>query len=402
MKGKIIIEILLVIICICIAGGISYVGYQYYQKNSKSVSHLTSNNLNETIQNSENINRENSVKVVDDIADNAQFSNCSAMKNYDDIANDENPDEVAEPLYRAITQDDYDYMLPHLHCDENCQKTIFNVLGLCFDEYIELDKWISEQEKEVEFLESSTTLIDKTDSTAKYQISYKITYIEPNGEIRRGYQSGNYEMELMKDGQRWKMDLGANLENTLALSLQLQAVYNDIQKCVNLPPLTYTIPTSNGYFEVNDSNHPLYGFAIDFPNLREPLKISVTCSEKFPQMNSSFQITLPISINYDKDIAQLISEQDEQTASNIYQNQFHYTLPYYDVGFNDESGYAGAVGAKQINASSSEIDVFYPTKIIDTQNNLLAVDSFSLHPIIFGIGMMDSVNPQVIDKTSIE
>lgn len=392
MKGKIIIEILLVIIGVSIVGGISYAGYQYYQKNSKSVSQLTSNNLNKTneaIQNSENSNRKNNAKVVDDRADNTQFLNCPAMKNYDDVENDENPDEVAELLYKASTQNDYDYMLPHLHCDENCQKTIFDVLGLCFNEYVELNKWGSEQEKEVEFLELSTTPIDKTDSTAKYQISYKITYIEPNGEIRGGYQGGNYEMELMKVGKRWKMDLSANSEARLALSQQLQAVYNDIQKCINLPPLMYTVPTSNGYFEVNDSSHPLYGFAIDFPNLREPLEISVSCLEKFPQIPSSLQITLPISINYDQDIAQLISEQDELTASNIYQNQFHYTLPYYDIGFNDESGYAGAIGAEQVNASSSEIDVFYPTKIIDTQNNLLAVDSFSLHPIIFGISMFD-------------
>lgn len=417
-KRKILIKIVLVVVGIFVVSMASFASYQHYQK---SIKRDVTNKVGEKNIQADNKPIREKIKIE---ADKQNNKTCPPVKIDDNIVIDENSDEVADLLYRASRDGDYDYILPHMYCNELCQQTIFEKSGLCFDESVELDKWASEQERSVKLLELSSIPSEKTENMAKYEISYKLTGVKLNGEVEAWSENGKDSMELIKIGKRWKIDMGRNMEYTLALLLQYQMLHDNIQKCKKFPPIIYTAPISNGHLEISDPNHPLYGFSIDFPDLKEPLDITVSCAEKYLLTNDIFHVTLPVSIKYNKDYKKLMSEQDEllisinkqyserkltdklssdEAMSLMKRTLFRYTLPYYNVSFNDETGYAFAVVATSLDISRELTHPLFPEFIgdgIDVKNNHFSVRSIEPYSFVFGVTDKKHIKPYLIDKNN--
>lgn len=402
-KGNNLLWIIISVFVILIIG---VVLYYYFSHNQKEDSDPARTDI-EINQNDEKTNED----IVQTEEEHKENDNVCPPYEFDDnnIETEENPDEVVETLNRALKSNDYEYIISHMHCDKKCQQVIFDELGVCMDKFWELDKRVSEQKKEVKILELSTNIIQKTEDKAKYEVESKFTHLEPDKQEQGGTYIRTEEYELLKVGKRWKMDLMQNIKYTLGALSHYQAMFNDLDKCKDKEPIEYTAPVSDGHLEINNAGHPLNGLKIDFPTLKEPLKVKIACLDKYPTLPTrDIHITLPISIEFDKDLEILKSEQaelfkqllnkEDYSFNMISQTEFRYTLPYYDIGFNDETGFAHINGSYNIADSSRESDTLFPTEIIDAKNNYLSAASSLLYKMVFADTSMEYLKSKKLKR----
>lgn len=395
-----VIKIILTIFGLITFGLLIFFAYRYYSKNYQAPKQKTeiATSTISALTDTKNAFQDLNLQTVQ------QFSDCPPLKTYDEITTDENPDEVAEKLYKAMRQNDYSYILPHLYCDQDCQKTMFDQLHLCYDDVNKLDEWASQRNEKVEFINFSSIALEKTATSSIYAIKYTISNIDSNGKVSQATFGGSSSMKLTKIGKRWKININDGLEYVLSAFSQDLKIYNDIKKCLSLPPVTYTSPTAGGLLKIDDSNNPLNGLIIKFPKLKEPLEVEISCLDQFPKMNDSLPITLPISIKFNKSAKQLTQEQSEirdsltpadasslsiSEISDLYnQIKFDFVIPYYDISFNEENAYPF-------------IGSLSDTRVLDINKNLLSAYSYSLPEIIFGTTMFDSIKPINLNQKSI-
>lgn len=211
-------------------------------------------------------------------------------------AGEEDPAQVAVKFVTEnFTNNDYKYIIDHMYCDAACEQVYQKQLNMSFRESMAFDEKIKIYTEAVKINTIDAKEKEKTASKVSYDVAINYSPI-----VGRGSIGETWPLTLEKRGNKWMMNV-KDIYGVISIYQNYIKILADMQKCRQAQPIIFNIPVEGGTFAVSDNTHPLYGFSIRMPKLKEALKLTISCDDSFIPVDISFSYrTLPISIVSDK------------------------------------------------------------------------------------------------------